>query len=277
MSYAYNTLLGNGLQDYRLLEANYTSVYTIPDSTANRSPSFNFIARHTFSDKLTFSGNAWFRNIRTEAINPNFNTDVLGNDIYQPTPAEQAVLTAAGYTGFPTSGANIANTPFPNGAASPKRFRSAIPTRHATASPSTRKKCRTIIGFSGQFTWITSAAMGRNQFTAGAAVDHGSIDYTQNTDYGYVNPNYTITNVPAWQDGSTGSNPIDSRVNLHGLTPNWSLYFTDTLTLRKNLNVTVSGRYNRFTVNNTDRSIRCRARLADRRLCVPALQPRRRA
>ena len=47
--------------------------------------------------------------------------------------------------------------------------------------------------------------------------------------------------------------PEDSRVNLHGVTPNRSLYFSDTLTLAKNLNLTVSGRYNRFTVNNTDR------------------------
>ena len=76
-TYAYNTLTGNGLQDYRLLAANYASVYTIPDSTADRSPSFNFIARHTFSQSLTFTGNAWFRNIRTEGINPNFNTDSL--------------------------------------------------------------------------------------------------------------------------------------------------------------------------------------------------------
>ena len=40
------------------------------------------------------------------------------------------------------------------------------------------------------------------------------------------------------------------RVNLHGLTPNWSLYFTDTLTLAKTVNVTVSGRYNWFTIDN---------------------------
>jgi hypothetical protein len=62
----------------------YSSVYSIPDSTANRSPSFNFIARHDFSDKLTFSGNAWYRNIRTYAIDANFNTDALGLLIYQP-------------------------------------------------------------------------------------------------------------------------------------------------------------------------------------------------
>src|SRR3984885_246353 len=99
MSYAYNTLIGNGLQDYRLLQQNDSSVYSIPDSTANRSPSFNVIARHTFSSTLTSSGNAWFRNIRTEGINANINDDVLGESIYQTSASEQAVLAAAGYTG----------------------------------------------------------------------------------------------------------------------------------------------------------------------------------
>jgi outer membrane receptor protein involved in Fe transport len=71
------------------------------------------------------------------------------------------------------------------------------------------------------------------------------VDYTQNTNYGYLNPNYTITAVPAWQDGSG--------VSLHGLTPNWSLYATDTLTFAKTWNVTLSGRFNRFTTDNADR------------------------
>jgi outer membrane receptor protein involved in Fe transport len=70
--------------------------------------------------------------------------------------------------------------------------------------------------------------------------------------YGYINPNYSITNVGAWQDGSASVNPVDSRVDLHGVTPNWSPYFSDTLTLPEHLNLTVSGRFNRFTVNNTD-------------------------
>ena len=101
LAYAYNTLTGNGLQDYRLLAQNYSSVYTIPDTTGNRSPSFNFIARHTFNDTLTFSGNAWYRNIRTEGINGNANTDSFDESVYQPSAADQAALTAAGYTGFP--------------------------------------------------------------------------------------------------------------------------------------------------------------------------------
>lgn len=254
MSYAYNTLLGNGLQDYRLLATNYSSVYSIPDSTANRSPSFNFIARHTFSDALAFSGNAWFRNIRTEAIDANFNDDAVGQDIYQPTPDEQAVLTAAGYTGFPASGANIANTPFPKWPCIAEALTLGDPDQTCDGVNIYSKEVQKEFGFSGQFTWITAPKIGRNQFAAGAVFDRGIIDYAQTTGYAYVNPNYTLTSVPAWQDGSTSVNgsPVDSQVALHGVTPNWSLYFTDTLTLPKNVNVTVSGRYNRATVDNTD-------------------------
>jgi outer membrane receptor protein involved in Fe transport len=251
-TYAYNTLLGNGLQDYRLLDADYSSVYTVPDVIADRSPSFNFIARHTFTSSLTFAGNAWFRNIRTEGINPNFNTDALGNSIYQPSAEEQAVLSAAGYTGFPASGATAANTPFPKWSCIAEAFQLGNPDGTCDAVTIYSKEVENDYGFSGQLTWVTSPGLGRNQLAAGASLDRGSVDYTQNTAYGYLNPNYTVTTVPAWQDGST-NNPVDSRVNLRGLTPNWSLYFTDTLTVAKTVNITVSGRYNRFTIDNADR------------------------
>jgi outer membrane receptor protein involved in Fe transport len=255
MSYAYNTLIGNGLQDYRLLQANYASVYSIPDSTANRSPSFNVIARHTFNDALTFTGNAWFRNIRTELINANFNGDEIGNDIYQPTNQEQAVLSAAGYSGFPTSGANITNTPFPKWPCIAEALELGSPDSTCDGVNIYSKEVQKDYGFSGQFTWIASPRIGRNQFAVGAVIDRNDITYTQTTDYAYVLPNYTLVSVPAWQNGSTvdaNGNPVDTQVGLHGHSPNWSLYFADTLTLWKKVNVTVSGRYNRDTIDNFD-------------------------
>ena len=204
MSYAYNTLLGNGVQDYRLLAYNYTSSYSVPDSTANRSPSFNFIARHSFSDNLTFTGNAWYRNIRTETINPNFNDDVTGNDIYQPTPDEQAVLAAAGYTGFPASGANITNTPFPKWACIAEALTpGGSPDSTCDGVNVYSKQVQNEYGFSGQFTWITNPGIGRNQFAAGASIDRNNITYSQTTDFAYVLPNYSLVSVPAWRDGST--------------------------------------------------------------------------
>src|ERR1700691_3323091 len=188
MSYAYNTLIGNGLQDYRLLANDYSRVYSIPDSTANRSPAFNFIARHAFNDKLTFTGKPWFSTIPTEGIDANFNTDVDGTNIYQPTPAEQATLAAAGYTGFPTSGANISNTPFPKWPCIAEALVLGDPDSYCDGVNIYSKEVQTIYGFSGQLTYITNPSLGRNQFAAGGSLDRNNITYTQTTDYAYVLP-----------------------------------------------------------------------------------------
>jgi outer membrane receptor protein involved in Fe transport len=252
-SYADNNLIGNGLQDYRLLDRDYSSVYSIPDSTVNRSPSVNLILHHTFSDTLTFAGNAWYRHISTYGIDANLNTDSFDESVYQPSTKEIATLAAAGYTGVPTSGATAANTPFPKWRCIAEALVDGDTDDRCNGIDVTSNEIQNDYGFSGQITWVASPGNGRNQFTAGASIDRGSVTYIQNTEYGYLNPNYTITLVPAFQDGAATSNPVDSRVSLHGLTPNGSLFFTDTLTLFKKVNLTVSGRYNRLTVNNSDR------------------------
>jgi len=250
-SYAYNTLGANGLQDYRQLQANYASGYTFPDVTGNRSPSFNLTARHTFSTSWAFSGNAWYRNIRTEIVNPNYNNDAAGNNIYQPNAAEQAALTAAGYTGFPVSGATVANTPFPKWRCIANALLKNDPDERCDGDTVYSLERQNDYGASAQFTFIRPMRSGNNQLSIGATVDHGSVHFTQNTAWGYINPDHTITDVAAWQDGST-ANPVDSRVNLHGASPNWALYFTDTLPVIAKVNLTLSGRFNQTTINNTD-------------------------
>jgi len=252
MSYAYNTLYGSGTQDYRLLLTNYTGLYSLPDITANRAPAFNLIVRHTFNDKLTFSGNAWFRNIRTEGLNANLNTNSFDESVYQPSAKEQAALAAAGYTGFPTSGATAATTPFPKWRCIANVLLQNDPSDRCDGLIIFSKQVQNEYGASGQFTWQTSTRAGRNQFSAGGSLDKGSVDYTQNTQYGYIDATRAVIGVAAWQDGST-ANPVDSRVNLHGLTPNGSAFFTDTLTIAQTVNISASGRFNRFSVNNTDR------------------------
>ncbi len=168
-SYADNSLIGNGLQAYQLLDHSYSSVYSIPDSTVNRSPSVNLVFRHTFNSALAFSGNAYYRHIRTNGINANYNTDVLGNNIYQANATELKTLTAAGYTGVPASGATAANTPFP-------QWRCIA---EALVDGDTDERCDGIdiystemqddYGFSGQITRTDTVTAGHNQFTVGAS------------------------------------------------------------------------------------------------------------
>jgi outer membrane receptor protein involved in Fe transport len=53
--------------------------------------------------------------------------------------------------------------------------------------------------------------------------------------------------------GSVDGEPYDVRVGLEGRIHTWSLYGTDTLSLRDRWHVTLSSRYDAITVHNTDR------------------------
>ena len=232
-AYADNSLTGNGLQEQRFLAQNYASGYTYGDVTFNKSPSFNLTVHHAASSALSFSANAYFRYIRADTINPNLNTDSLGESVYQPSAADQAALRAAGYTGFPTSGADATNTPFPSWRCIAQALQLDEPI----------EKCDGIIirsavqqhnyGLSGQLTWFRSFGGKRNQLTAGSAWDRSSVTFRQGAQFGYINPDYTITPVNAFEDGTTNDNgtPLDTRVNLRGLPQTTSFYVTDTLSV----------------------------------------------
>src|SRR5262249_41648702 len=96
MSYANNSLTGNGPQEQRFLNKDYKSIYTKPDITDNRSPFVNLSARHMLRDNLSVSGNVYYRYIRTRTFNGDINEGALDQSVYQPGAAERAALTAAG-------------------------------------------------------------------------------------------------------------------------------------------------------------------------------------
>ena len=83
------------------------------------------------------------------------------------------------------------------------------------------------------------------------------MDFAQSTQLGYLNPDRSVTGVPSFADGVTGGDedgvPFDTRVDLNGRISTGSVYATDTLSIGSAWNVTLSGRYNRTTVDNRDR------------------------
>jgi outer membrane receptor protein involved in Fe transport len=253
-AFAYNTLTGNGIQDYRLLQTDYSSVYSIPDTTGNRSPSFNFIAKHSFSNTLTFSGNVWYRYIRTEEINGNANNDAFNGPVYHLNSADRTVLTADGYTGLTANGMNASNTPYPSLSCIANAQLLADPDETCDAANIYSREAQSEFGASGQLTWITNPRGFHNQLTVGGVLDRGTVHYTQNTQYGYLLQDGAIVGVPAWEDGSTSAegSPVNSAVNLRGITPNGSIYITDTFSPIKGVTVTAAGRFNRATINNSD-------------------------
>ncbi len=256
LAHADNRLQGSGLQETRLLATDYKSLYTKPDVTQNKSTLLSLALNHSINDNTVFSGNAYYRKIRTHTLNADINEGSLDQAAYQPNAAERAALTAAGYSGFPLAGENAANTRFP--------FWRCIANALLKDEPG--EKCNGLInrsqttqdnyGLTGQFSLIGNLAGHKNQFTGGAAYDTSRVRFGQSTQIGYLNPDRSITGLNAFADGVSGGlvdgAPLDNRVDLNGRTHTWSLYATDTLSLRDLWHLTASGRYNRTVVKNSD-------------------------
>jgi outer membrane receptor protein involved in Fe transport len=215
---ASSRLAGNGLQEQRLLARDYASVYTKPDETRNRAVLLNLTASHRVADGGLWSGNAYVRRIRTATVNGDLNEDALTRSVVQPDaddPAEQ-------YNGLV----------------------------NRTDSRQVAYGLAAQVAFSGRL------AGHANAFTAGAGFDASRVDFRQGTQFGYLNPDRSIAPVDFYADGTEVDDdgvPVDARVDLTGRTRTWSVYATDTLDVRSDLHVTLSGRYNRAMVHNRDR------------------------
>lgn len=248
--YSQNNLTGNGMQDFRNLAKKYNSVYTIPDTTWNHNPALTFNATHEVSDRLTLSGNAYFRYIRANTTNGDINDDSFDQPLYNLSAADIAALTAAGYTGFPKTG-NSTTQPYPFWRCIAQGLAKDEPGEKCTGIITNTQNKQHNYGLSGLVSYRTA----HNRFAFGASWDRSSLTYSQLSQLGYLNPDgKTVTGIPTFADGSTDVDglPFDTRVSLHGTVNTPSFYATDTLTLGQ-WTVTASGRYNHTNVNNVDR------------------------
>ncbi|HEY3433677.1 MAG TPA: TonB-dependent receptor [Rhodocyclaceae bacterium] len=254
-SYAGNKLTGNGLQEQRFLAQSYSSVYTKPDETKNDALFLNLTGKFNLDDETLLAGNVYYRKIRTSTFNGDMNDRSLDQSVYQPTAAEQTALTTAGYTGFPAAGADASNTPFLYWRCIANVLLNTDPAKYCNGLINRTKTEQENFGFSGQLTLLGTLAGLPNQFTSGAGFDASKADFKQTSQFGYINPDRSITAVNFFADGTElddNGNPIDSRVDLTGRTRTWSIFATDTVSIHDVLHLTVSGRYNRTSVKNQD-------------------------
>ena len=256
VGHADNSLNGNALQEIGSLDRDYASIYTKPDTTWNQSTILNVTGRRSLSSRMALSGNFYYRAIHTDTLNADINEDSLDQAVYQPNPAEQAALAAAGYTGFPTSGENAWNTPFPFWRCLANGLRNDEPAEKCNGLINRGETSQDNLGGFGQLTMRHAFTGGSNQFTAGGGYDRSHADFVQSTELGYLNPDRSVTGIGAFADGETGGEvdgePFDTRVDLDGVIQTFSLYATNTVSLSQKWNITVSGRYNRTTVRNRD-------------------------
>ncbi len=255
-AYARSDLSGNGLQEFRMLEQAYASAYTLPDETQNRSGLLNLAVKHDIAEGITVSGNAWYRRLRTRTYNGDINEASLAQSLYQPNAQEQAALQDAFFTGFPTSGESSSNTAFPKWRCIANALRNDEPN----------EKCNGLINRASLWQRNAGAAMqlearsnwlGLSQHvTAGLVQDESRIHFLQSTQFGYLNPDRSITGVTgpgAFADGTQNSeNAFDARVDLSGHQRMQSAYFADAIDLTPSLRANLMARYDRTTVENQD-------------------------
>jgi len=257
LAHADNDLTGNGLQELGLLARDRASVYTKPDQTSNRSTLVNLVASHSVNDTVQMSGNLYYRAIRTATFNGDINEDALDQSVYQPDAAERAALAAAGYSGFPTSGATAANTPFPSWRCIGQMLLNDEPAGTCNGVINRTASIQRNHGVSGQLTWLGTLAGQRNRLVMGAAYDASRTHFTQSSQLGYLLPDRSIAGVNAFGDGVSGGDvngqPYDTRVDLAGRIRTWSVLASDTLSIADKLHLTLSGRYNTTSIANRDR------------------------
>ncbi len=249
---ADNTLNGNGLQEQRLLDKDYRSVYSKPDTTTNRSLLLNLATTQALSESLSFTGQFYWRRLHTRTVNGDVNEAALNQAVYQPNVAERDALTAVGYSGFPLVGENAANTPFPKWRCIANALRGDEPAEKCNGLINRTSTEQTNSGLAAQLHWLAGA----HRAVAGVAVDVSRVHFTQGSELGYLNPDHGITGVAAFGDGLSGGDvngaPYDTRVDLSARSRTWSVYASDTLALNPRTHLTVAGRYNRSTVHNRD-------------------------
>jgi outer membrane receptor protein involved in Fe transport len=255
-AYAGTDLTGNGLQEQRFLARDYASVYTKPDDTQNRSGLVSLALRHEFSEGLSLTGNAYYREIRTATLNGDLNEAALGENVYQPNAAEQAALAAAGYTGYPLAGETPATAPFPYWRCIATALTNTEPNAACNGLLNRTRTVQSDGGVSAQITRSVQSGGRSNRLTIGAAYHGSHSQFVQSSQFGFLTSDRGITPVDglgAFADGSQSSaNAFDARVDLAGRVHTSSVFVSDALGLTRSLALTLSGRYDRSTIESRD-------------------------
>ncbi|MBB4841755.1 outer membrane receptor protein involved in Fe transport [Paucibacter oligotrophus] len=256
LALAGNELSGNGLQEQGALARDWRSIYTAPDTTRNRAQLLNLELNQGLAGGMRLSGNLFYRRISTDTLNGDINEEALGQSVYQPNAEEREALAAAGYSGYPAAGANAANTPFPRWRCIANVLLNEEPNEKCNGLLNRTHSLQQHAGLGAQLAGESQWAGLKSQWLLGAALDWSRVDFQQSTQFGFINPDRTVSGLEgpgAFADGSQNSeDAFDARVDLRSRGHTASLFASSALSLSPATLLTLSGRYNRAAISNRD-------------------------
>ena len=258
-------LTGNGLAPRSLLKNNSEAVYSSPDNTKNRSHFLNLQLEHDVNKDMIISGNAYYRNIRTQTYNGDINGDAFPSiDFDQFSRALSSMSFLTGKTRTTASASN----PF----GSQYLYTSTYDMpgwcgQNVQAGDEGGEKCGAFInrtqtnqqnvGLFAQLSAANTLFNRPNTYVIGAGFDLSRSHFTQSSEFGSLNTDRSVLGSGVYANAATDviSNLqlLDNAVNFKGKTDTFSMFASDTFTIKEKLNLTAAGRYNYTIVKNTDK------------------------
>jgi outer membrane receptor protein involved in Fe transport len=209
-TWADNNLTGNGAVPESMLDYRYQSIFTAPDFAHNHLDFINLVGSRFLTGQLLISGNAYYRNLRTDSNSGDLNDDNYLSADYQGPMIDCSVpATSQADSAWCSNGVN----------------------RVARLQQETE-------GARWQVTDTTRLLAGRNQLLVGGDYSHARNTYQQELAYATLAPNRTaVTDVNPF-------NPDQIVNSVSGINDIWGVYFTDTWSPADVFHMTVSARYN---------------------------------
>jgi len=245
-AYANTDLNGNGLVPQSAYNRDRSGVYTWPDNTQNKSSFLNLNLSHYFTPKTMFSGNVYYRNIRTNTFNGDINETALPE--YYGSTSGQTITSGGVY-----SAANARD----------------VCTAENGVGDEPGEKCIGAInrgnikqqnaGFQGQISLDDKLLGMDNKFIAGAGLDWSKMQFVGSSEYGWLSQGSIGSSIigsgmfAAQNRGFLLDGELDDRgVNLKGKNQTLSLFFADNLKPTEKLAISASARWNHTKVKNRD-------------------------
>ena len=247
-------LIGNGSIPVELAEQRRRSIFTSPDITENDMYLVNLVGEHELNDKITLTGNAFYRTNDTDSFNGDGSEfeecDVtgLGEVLVEIDDDDLAEACEMGMTVTRMRIENADGEIVEDQDGNPieAEIDSMGDNRELNAINNISQRNQKSFGGNWQTAFLHDLAERQNILIVGAAYNQALTDFWSIVEIAYLNDDRSTT--------GTSKYAVEEGTQIKTHTRTWSLYFTDTLAVLDNLILTLSGRYNDTRVAIGDRS-----------------------
>jgi iron complex outermembrane recepter protein len=219
-----------------LLDRNWASVYTLPQTSQNQLAFLTANASWRPTDTLSLQGNVYYRGYWQRHVDGN------------PTNAQNSGCPDPAFLCFPDLNGNLTNLTGLNG--------QPVPAAGALANSVLAEIDRTSTAadsFGGSFQAATTAKVfdHDNRFVIGASVDQGNVQFTTSSELGTLNADQFpfVNGVGTFINQPSGDL---APVGVFAKTLYAGVYVSDTLDITSRISVTVGGRYNDASISLQD-------------------------